>query len=280
VHHGQLPRGLHAVLGTLVPAEPLDDPPQPDEGHQADGDDARVVHVLSRDGQDEREAEEDDRHEDVDQGDDVDGEAQGAAHVEGARDDVPAARQDVREDSARVGQRAEHDEGGDQRLEGRRAPDIDAAQAGDHEAHGNRGTHGGVERGVDLREEGREGSRVVACKAPPHASAGDEGADERWERGQEEEAGQANCAGVGTRGLHVDVCGWEIGPAAVEDGIEVVDGVEEGNKIHECGGEGCEHLQHDALRHLVFGFRDWRTYVNTRDIYIGKGITYPLQTDD
>ena len=115
-------------------------PPDRHQSHQADCDHTRVIHSLRRHRQDEREAEEDDGHEDVDQAGDIDEEAERAAHVERSGDDVLPAGEDVREDCAGVGERGEDDVGGYEGLEGSCAADVDAADAGDHCAHGDCGS--------------------------------------------------------------------------------------------------------------------------------------------
>ncbi len=120
---------------------------------------------------------------------------------------------------AKIGQRAQDDEGGYQGLEGGCAPDVDAPEKGHHDAHGYRCANGAVESWMNMGEVSRKWSCVIAGETPPHAPTCDKSADERGECGKEEDGYKAHGACVGAGCLSVDLGGWKEADVAGVDGV-------------------------------------------------------------
>ena len=66
---------------------------------------------------------------------------------------------------------------------------------------------------------------------------------------QAERAGEAVCA------LAVELCEWE-GPGVVEQRVEVVDAVEDGDYVQECGDETDNVLREDGFGDVDTGLGD------------------------
>lgn len=95
---------LETVVWTSVLGPPADEaePPQSSQCHQADSDDARIIHVSNGRRHYEWEAEEYHGDYDIRQRDDVHHHSQALAHIEGPGNYVATASQHMGEDSAQV----------------------------------------------------------------------------------------------------------------------------------------------------------------------------------
>lgn len=163
-----------------------DKPPYADEDGESARNDRGVVHVLGAQRHHEREAEEHNRDENVHHRGNVDGPAP-LSEVEGPGDDGLAARENVRQDGARVRHGRKHNVRGDERREGGRRADIDAAQAAGDARDRDGRTERRAKRGRNLAEKGGAGRGLVAGERPEGSAAGRQGADQGGECCEEED---------------------------------------------------------------------------------------------
>ena len=144
-------------------------PPKSRQEHHTCQDDAVVVHRRNRGRERIWEAEHDVEENYEQCSDNVYEEAE-FAHPERAMRDIAAAGQDVRDEAAGVGRRAEDDERPRKIGEGGFAAARDGSKCGGHETREESGWDGTAELLVYTREETRERSRIITGKCPPRST--------------------------------------------------------------------------------------------------------------
>lgn len=157
------------------------------------------------------------------------------------------------EDSGEVGKRGKLHEAADKGVEGGGGAHVDTGQDGHHGATDEGGIEGVVHRGVDAADLVREWSGSVASKGPESATSSDVAASAVDDGGEEGHNQQSKSTASGATGLVVDLCK---GKRALQDSIEVVDGVEERNHIKQSSDEADAHLGKDSLGDVLAGLGD------------------------
>lgn len=249
-----LPANRHKLRSDIT--SPPHKPKPSYEKRQPPRDQTCIIHRLRRHGQREREAENNDKRHDVQHGCRIHDIPNRALHPEPAGRDVRTAAKQVRQDGGEVGEGGENDVGADEGVEGGGGADVDAAHDGADDAAEGDGVERVLESRMHAAEELGRGGRVVAGERPESAGCGDVAADGGAEGGQEGEDEQADGAAGGAGGLAVDFGDGE-GRARGEDGIEVVNGIEDGDEVEEAGPEADNHLREDCFGDVFAGVRDF-----------------------
>lgn len=155
---------------------------------------------------------------------------------------LPAAEQMGRQwDDIR--QRSEDSETPHERIERRARADVHAPDSGTRYANDDRRPERVAERRIYMRDPPREGDAIVARHCPEGAAGGDDGAGDADHHIEDEDYEEGGGRGLAVCRLEVDrlegegECG-----GLVEDGVEVVDAVEEGNVEEEDGEEAADQL--------------------------------------
>ncbi len=157
------------------------------------------------------------------------------------------------EDSGEVGKRGKLHEAADEGVEGRGGANVDTGEDGHHGATDEGGIEGVVHGGVDAADLVGERSRAVTSKCPEGAASSDVAARAVDDGGQEGHNQETKATAPRPTGLVVDL---SKGERAVQDGPDVVDGVEERNHIKQPRDEADAHLGKDSLGDVLAGLGD------------------------
>lgn len=157
------------------------------------------------------------------------------------------------EDSCEVGKRGELHEAADEGVEGGGGANVDTGEDGDHCPADEGGIEGIVHRGVDAADLVGERSGAVTSKCPEGSPSSDVAASTVDDGGEEGHNQESKTTAPGSTGLVVDLSKRE---RAVQDSLDVVDGVEERNHVEQPGDEADAHLSQDSLGDVLAGLGD------------------------
>ena len=178
-------------------------PPQPETSHgerKAAGDQAGIIHQLGINGHGKREAENDDKRDDIEACNSIDQESRCTLHPEPARSDIRSLAEKMRQDGGEVGESGQHDKGPDESVEGGLAAHIDAAEKCGYDGTQDDGVEWIPLLLVDRGEKATEWRGIVASESPEDAAGGqvasEDGNGGRDEREEEETQRASRGAGV------------------------------------------------------------------------------------
>ena len=165
------------------------------------------------------------------------------------------AGEDVGRDEGEVGAAAHNDEGPDESGERGAVAHVDGAEQAIKHRAGERRVERVLLRLVHAADPRAARRRIIAPQRPQHAARGDVCADVGAERGEVDDDEEAEGAGDGVGGLAVELGEGE-GPGVREEGVEVVDAVEDGDDVEEGGEEADDILREDGFGDVNAWFGD------------------------
>lgn len=153
---------------------------------------------------------------------------------------------DVRQNERKVRAAAHNDEGAHERRERGAVAHVDGAEHGVDYRAGERRVERVLLRTVHAANPAAEGCGVVAAQCPQHAAGCNVGTNVCAEGGQVDDDEKAQRTGEGVCGLAVEFGEGE-GPGVVEERVEVVDAVEDGDHVEEGGQKANDVLCEDGF---------------------------------
>ena len=224
-----------ALQGDEVRSLIITSPPEPERSHEkreASGDQTRIIHRHGANGYWEREAENNDKGDDVKTGNSVDEKSRYTFHPEPARSDIRSLAKKMRQDGGEVGERGQHDEGPDKGVKCGLASYVNAA-----EEWGYGCTQDDRVEWIPLLlvyscKKVTEWRGLVASESPEYTAGGQEEPHSCKDRRYKYEEEKTQSAPYGAGSLAVDFGkGEEV--RAGQDGLEIVNAIEEGNDVEE-----------------------------------------------
>lgn len=163
---------------------------------------------------------------------------------------------DVGKNEGEVGAAAHDDEGPDESGERGAVAHVDGAEQAIKHGAGERRVERVLLRGMHATDPRAARRGVVAAQRPQHAARSDVCADVGAEGGEVDDDEEAEGAGDGVGGLAVELGEGE-GPGVREEGVEVVDAVEDGDDVEEGGEEADDILREDGFGNVDAWFGDF-----------------------
>ena len=181
-------------------------------------------------------------------------------HGEGSADDVRPAGKDVGRDEGQVRATGHDDERPDESRKGGAIAHVDGAEQAVEHGAGERRVERVLLRGVYAADPRAAWCGVVAAQRPQHAARGDVCADVCAEGGEVDDDEEAEGAGNGVGGLAVEVGEGEW-PGIREEGVEVIDAVEDGDDVEEGSEEADDILSEDGFGYVDAWLSDFFSQV-------------------